>query len=84
MRSTGTSELRGPWRRTVTTKATAIVMCVPGGRIHIGINLQGHHSCHWSSKRPAQNDGKVHGEMGYHDAFDVYCHFEHAATSVKQ
>jgi hypothetical protein len=47
----------------------------PGGKSE-SVSIKDRRSCHWSSNDPL-NDGKIASGFGVHDAFDVYCYYEH-------
>jgi hypothetical protein len=47
----------------------------PGGRSE-SVSVRDGRSVHWSSNDPL-NDGKVKSGIGVHDAFDVFCYYEH-------
>jgi hypothetical protein len=53
----------------------------PGGESE-SVSVKEGRSCHWSSDDPL-NDGKVRSGMGCHDAFDVYCFYEHGNDVTK-
>jgi hypothetical protein len=50
--------------------------CRPGREGHGSISIRDGRSCHFSTNDPL-NDGKVKSGIGVHDAFDIFCHFEH-------
>jgi hypothetical protein len=47
----------------------------PGGKSE-SVSIMDGRSCHWSSNDPL-NDGGGKGGCGGHDAFGIYCHYEH-------
>lgn len=47
----------------------------PGGKSE-SVSIKDGQSCHWSSNDPL-NDGRVSSGCGVHDAFGVYCYYEH-------
>jgi hypothetical protein len=50
----------------------------PGGKSE-SVSVKDGRSCHWSTNDPL-NDGRGNGGCGCHDAFSIYCHFEHGGS----